>query len=50
MDPRTIARDACVLAGAGLICYGAWLLSHPWGFVVGGLAMLAIAVLLARSE
>lgn len=40
------AWDAAGIAGAGLIAYGAWLVYHPAGFIVGGVLLLAGAVYL----
>lgn len=31
-----------VLAGLGLFVYAAWLVSHPFGFAVGGVASFAL--------
>lgn len=36
-----LLRDAAVLAGGGLVTYGAALINRPAGFVVGGLLLLA---------
>lgn len=41
--------DALMLAGAGGISYGAWLVYVPAGYVVGGLFALAAGVVLARG-
>lgn len=41
-----LLRDLLGLAGAGLIAYGAWLISPPAGFITGG-ALLVIGVVLS---
>lgn len=41
-----LLRDACGMAGAGAIAYGAWLVYPPAGFIVGG-ALVLVGVLLA---
>jgi hypothetical protein len=45
MKRSEFMRDFAGLAGAGLVSYGAWLVYAPAGFVVGGLLLLAGAVL-----
>ena len=40
--------DAMMVAGAGAVSYGAWLVSQPAGFVVGGLLLLLGGFLAAR--
>lgn len=53
---RVLAAAPMVLAdiagtvGAGLIAYGAWLAWPPAGFVVGGLQLMAAAVLYLRGR
>jgi hypothetical protein len=46
----THARDAAGLVGLCLIAYGAWLVYRPAGFIVGGLLLLAGALLDARAR
>lgn len=41
--------DTLMTAGAGAVSYGASLVYHPAGFVVGGVFLLAAGVLLARG-
>lgn len=41
-----LLKDGAGIAGAGLLAYGAWLIYEPAGFIVGGLQLLAVAVLL----
>lgn len=41
--------DLTILAGAGSISFGAWMIYHPAGFIVGGIAFVVIGVLAARS-
>lgn len=36
-----VARGAAMLAGAGLLAYGAWLAWRPAGAMAGGLLLLA---------
>jgi hypothetical protein len=40
--------DAAGIGGAGLIAYGAWLVYAPAGFIIGGILLLAGAVMTAR--
>lgn len=42
--------DVIGLGGAGSISYGAWLVYEPAGFIVGGVLMLAIAILISRGS
>ena len=44
-----ITRDLAGLVGAGLVAYGAWLVYSPAGFIVGGLLLIAGAILTARA-
>lgn len=46
---RQLTPDVLMIAGAGAIAYGAWLLHPAAGFVVGGGFTLAAGVLGARS-
>ena len=41
-----LLRDACGLAGAGAIAYGAWLVYAPAGYIVGG-ALVLVGVLMS---
>lgn len=41
--------DAMMVAGAGGISYGAWLIHEPSGFIVGGVLLLTAGVLAARK-
>jgi hypothetical protein len=43
----TIVRDLAGIAGAGAIAAGAWLIYAPAGLIVGGLLLLAAAILSA---
>jgi hypothetical protein len=40
--------DAPILAGMGLLAYGAWLTFPPAGFIVGGALLIAVGALGAR--
>jgi hypothetical protein len=42
--------DAAGLGGSAAITYGAALIYHPAGFIVGGVLTLAAAWLLARQQ
>lgn len=44
-----LVRDALGLAGVGLVSYGAWLISPPYGFITGGGLLLAGAILSALA-
>ena len=41
--------DALMVAGAGGVSYGAWLVYAPTGFIIGGALTLAAGVLAARK-
>jgi hypothetical protein len=41
--------DALMIAGAGGVAYGAWLIHQPSGFIVGGLLAMAAGWLESRS-
>ena len=41
--------DIIMLAGAGSIAYGAWLVFEPAGFMVGGALGIGIGYLIARG-
>jgi hypothetical protein len=46
-----IARDLAGVGGGGLICYGAWLIFEPAGYILLGVMLLAVSVLSAwRAE
>lgn len=38
------AIDASILAGLGLITYGAWLVYQPAGFLAPGVVLLAVGL------
>jgi hypothetical protein len=40
---RSWIPDTCFLAGCAVFVYGVWLAWRPLGFIVGGLAVAAIA-------
>ena len=42
-------RDIAGVAGAALLCYGAWLAYKPLGFIIAGALLLAAAWRLSRS-
>ncbi len=42
---RQGARDGVALLGAGTISYGAWLAWVPAGYMVGGAALIAAALI-----
>lgn len=42
-------REAIGLAGAAVFVYGFWLVYAPAGFIVGGVLLMAAAVVMARS-
>lgn len=42
--------DAFMLAGAGGVSYGAWLVYEPAGFMVAGALAIAAGVLMARAQ
>lgn len=43
-------REATGLAGAGAFVYGFWLIYVPAGLIVGGILLMAAAVILARPK
>lgn len=45
---RSMAIDCSIVAGWGLVTYGAWQIYAPLGFVVPGVMLLAVGVLGAR--
>jgi hypothetical protein len=46
----SLARDAAGLSGCGFVSYGAWLIYHPAGFIIGGLFLMVGAFLTARAK
>lgn len=46
---KSYIPDALLIAGAGLLSYGAWLVYEPAGYIVGGVLVLTQAVYLARK-
>lgn len=47
---RSSIPDVLMLAGAGGLAYGAWLIYAPAGFIVAGLLLLSGGVLTARAR
>lgn len=51
---RNIVLRACEFAvpvvGATLIAYGAWLISPPAGFIVGGVLLFVVEHVLERND
>lgn len=45
-----LAPDGAAMAGAGLCAYGAALIYHPAGYIVGGVLMIGFALLTAWAE
>lgn len=45
-----VLPDMAALAGAALTAYGAALIYRPAGFIAGGVLLMAMAFLAARSE
>lgn len=45
---RSLINDAALVAGVGLLTYGAWLVYHPAGFIVLGLTLLTAGLNGAR--
>jgi hypothetical protein len=43
-----IARDTAAIIGGGLVCYGAWLIYEPAGYIILGLMLMTASVLSAR--
>lgn len=50
MKIATLLRDAAGLSGVCLISLGAWRIYEPAGLMVGGVLLVAGAVLAARRE
>lgn len=46
----TAARDVAGVAGAGLIAVGAGMIYLPAGLIVGGLLLMAGAIIAARAS
>lgn len=44
-----LTESAAIIGGAGLIAYGARLVYEPAGFIVGGVLLIAGAILHARG-
>ena len=44
------SEDVLALIGISSLCYGAWLVYEPAGFIVGGAFAVAVSVLKARSD
>jgi hypothetical protein len=44
-----VLTDLCGIGGAALISYGVWQVYHPAGLMMGGVLLLAGAVLNARQ-
>jgi hypothetical protein len=42
--------DIVGILGAAAVTYGAWLIFHPAGFIVGGLLLIAGNLFVARSQ
>jgi hypothetical protein len=42
-------RDLAGLGGIGAIAYGAWLIAPSYGFIAGGMLVLAGAILSSRK-
>jgi hypothetical protein len=40
--------DVAGFAGAALVAYGSWLFWEPAGFIVGGILLIAIAILFGK--
>jgi hypothetical protein len=47
---ESIVIDGSLLAGLGLVTYGAWLIFPPAGFVVAGVLLLAFGVFMGARE
>lgn len=43
-------RDVAGLSGAAMIAYGAWMIYEPAGFIIGGLMMVAAAIITAQVK
>lgn len=43
------APDSMIMAGVGLVSYGAWLVYEPAGFITGGVLLLIGGIKAARN-
>jgi hypothetical protein len=50
MAASSYLADALLIAGVGLVSYGAWLVYEPAGFIVGGVILLAGGFRAAKTE
>jgi hypothetical protein len=41
---RALLTTIGEILGAGLVSYGAWMLNHPAGLIVAGLALIGLSV------
>ena len=46
---KQAVNDIVGLVGIALVSYGAWLTYNPAGFIVGGVLLMATAVLVSRG-
>lgn len=46
----TIAKYGLYIGGIGSVVYGAWLICHPAGFIIGGLLAFALSMILDRAK
>ena len=44
-----LIRDAIALAGAGLFCYGVWLIYPPLAALAGGAILVLISIYLKKE-
>ncbi len=42
--------DLLLIAGAGALCYGSWLVYQPAGFIVGGILVIYAGLRLAAAK
>ena len=47
---RLLTIDAVGIAGMVSISYGAWRISEPWGFIIGGFFALSASALLSKGK
>lgn len=45
MRNRSFVRNVVGFVGMGVTAYGAWLVYHPAGFIIGGVLLVASAAL-----
>jgi hypothetical protein len=45
-----LIRELTGLAAVGLIAYGVWVINPPFGFITGGILLLAGTILLAMKR